>query len=144
MPGDRQQRARLERAQARVARARAQLAAPPDVEAELAPLRDDEVRLRVVLDALEPRASSGAAEVQAARAALAQAKERRGGALVRSLSEGALGALTGTAAAVVGGLVGAVGLYLVAVTQPEHALPIVAVVGGALAAWAAYRVGKAS
>lgn len=143
MPGDRQQRERLERAQARLARARAQLAAPPDVEAELAPLRDDEVRLRVALEALEPRASTGAAEVQAARAALTQAKERRGGALVRSLSDGALGALTGAAAAVVGGLVGAVGLSLVAVTQ-QDALPMVAVVGGALSGWAAYRVGKAS
>lgn len=99
---ERERRARLEAAQERIRRAKAALLVAPDVEAELAPLRDEAVRLRAELGTLQPQVAVGAAEAAGREDALARAQRlrwssvgRRAFTFVGGISGLAIGAAAG-------------------------------------------------
>ena len=145
MTADRELRERLEAVQARLGRAKAALAAPPEVEAELAPLRDEQARLTAARQALTPRAEAGATELEVAEDALSQALRTQRGLLGRSLSVGMLRVLTGAGASAIGGLVGALALYLgLVLGLPAPLTTAGPIAGAALAAWTAWRLGRVS
>lgn len=150
MTGDRERRARLEAAQARLARARAASAAPPDVEAEVAPLRDEAARLEAEGAELQARLEASARDLSSAEGGLAEARRARLIARSRTRDTRTIGVLVTLGGAAVGGVVGAVGLYLGVVLAGEVTLgplaagAVVSALGGVAAAVAAYRLGKAS
>ena len=141
MSAERERRAQLELAQDRVRRAQAALAAAPDVEDELAPLRDEQLRLERELAPLQAQVDARETALAASQAALGRAQRVRWGGLgARAVLfvGGLLGAAVGAAA---GALVLA---WLAASATPTMGLGAVALAGSVALAGIAWVLGRAS